>query len=495
MYHLSSSPTDRANYDEAVRNRARECLRSAAAETPIWRINPDKLARHYISLEGLPDSDDPKEAQARYLEAFCSVHAEMLRDAIADALPGDIAKHIQPVRLLWMPDGDALEDIGDAAGYFEDGDGGKEPDGDLLLIPARMCSRDELNAALEAGGEVVEGYKFHYPDAVVIRRRLPSIMMPGKVAVGGWCAYSRACVGYALRREVAEVVCAASIMMEAARNDAEKHIRPTRLLWIRRSDLLELGNAAGHFSDNGKKPDPDGDAWLAPANVFSLEELAAALRAGSELINGYAFLYPHGVVVNRHLPCVTVAGEVEDDRWCGYPALGIGYTLLRDVAEAVCAASIAQAKEEEVAEAIRAASIVIEAVRNDAEKHIRPIQLLSMPRSDLLEELGNAAGRFSNNGKKPDGNLLLAHANVFSSEELAAALAAGGELINGYEFDYPHGVAINRYMPCIAVAGEVADDRWCGYSALGIGYAVQREVAEAVCAASLARVKRVKKEE
>jgi len=112
-----------------------------------------------------------------------------------------------------------------------------------------------------------------------------------------------------------------------------------------------------------------------------------------------------------------------------------------------------------------------------------------MPRSDLLEELGNAAGRFSNNGKKPDGNLLLAPANVFSSEELAAALATGGELIDGYEFDYPHGVAINRYLPCIAVAGEVAEDRWCGYPALGIGYAVQREVAEAVCAASIARAK------
>jgi hypothetical protein len=472
MYHLSSSPTDRANYDEAVRAHARECLRSAATEVPIWRINPDKLARR--TLEGLPASD--KEAEARYLNTFRSVHAEMLRDAIADALPinvGNIAKHIQPCKLLWMPDGDALEDIGDAAGYFEDGFDGKEPDGDLLLIPANMCSRDELNAALEAGGEVVEGHEFYYPDAVVINRRSPRIIAPGKVAVGEWCAYFYASVGYALRREVAEAVCAASIMMEAARNDAEKHIRPTRLLWIRRSDLLEeLGNAAGHFNDNGKKPDPDGDAWLAPANVFSLDELAAALRTGSELINGYAFLYPRGVVTNRYLPCITVAGEVKDDRWCGYPALGIGYTLLRDVAEAVCAASI-----------------VIEAVRNDAEKHIRPIQLLSMPRSDLLEELGNAAGRFSNNGKKPDGNLLLAPANVFSSEEIAAALATGGELIDGYEFDYPHDVAINRYLRCVAVAGEVKDDRWCGYSALGIGYAVQRDVAEAVCAASLARAK------
>jgi hypothetical protein len=348
MYHLSSSPTDRANYDEAVRNRARECLRNAAAEKPIWRINPDKLARDYISLEGLPDSDDPKEAQARYLNTFRSVHAEMLRDAIADALPinvGNIAKHIQPCKLLWMPDGDALEDIGDAAGYFEDGDGGKEPDGDLLLIPARMCSRDELNAALEAGGEVVEGYEFHYPDAVVIRRRLPSIMMPGKVAVGGWCAYSRACVGYALRREVAEAVCAASIMMEAVRNDAEKHIQPARLLWMPGSLLEALGDAARHFRDNGR--DPDGGALYAPADVFSSEKLAAALRAGGAVIDGYSFPYQRGVAINSNLPCVAVAGEVEDDRWCGYPSLGIGYAVWRDVAEAVCAASIARAKEGE----------------------------------------------------------------------------------------------------------------------------------------------------
>ena len=475
MYYPSSSLVD----------RARECLRNAAAEVPIWRINPDKLARR--TLEGLPASD-PKEAETHYLDAFRAVHAEMLRDAIADALPGNIAKHIQPVRLLWMPDGDALEDIGDTAGYFEDGFDGKEPDGDLLLVPADDFSEDELAAALEAGGEVVEGYKFYYPDAVVINRRSPRIIAPGKVAVGGWCAYFYALVGYALRREIAEAVCAASIMMEAAHNDAEKHIRPTRLLWIRRSDLLELGNAAGHFSDNGKKPDPDGDAWLAPANVFSLEELAAALRAGGELINGYAFLYPRGVVVNRHLPCVAVAGEVEDDRWCGYSALGIGYTLLHDVAEAVCAASIAQAKEEEVAEAVCAASIMMKAARNDAEKHIRPTRLLWMPGS-LLEALGDAARHFRDNGRDPDGGALYAPADVFSSEELAVALRAGGAVTDGYSFPYQRGVAINRHLPCVAVAGEVKDDRWCGYPSLGIGYAVWRDVAEAVCAASIARAK------
>jgi len=122
-------------------------------------------------------------------------------------------------------------------------------------------------------------------------------------------------------------------------------------------------------------------------------------------------------------------------------------------------------------------------------KHIQPCKLLWMPDGDALEDIGDAARHFRDNGRDPDGGALYAPANVFSSEELAAARAAGGELIDGYEFDYPHGVAINRYLPCIAVAGEVAEDRWCGYPALGIGYAVQREVAEAVCAASIARAK------
>jgi len=476
--------SDSANHDDAVRAWARECLRNAATEVPIWEINPDKLARRIIEIKDLPASDDPKAAEARCLGAFRAVHAEMLCDAIADALPGDIPKHIQPCKLLWMP-GDSLEALGDAAGYFEDG--GEEPDGDLLLIPAKMCSPDELAAALKAGGKVVEGYEFRYPEAVVIKRRSPRIIAPGKVAVGGWCAYSRAFVGYALRREVAEAVCAASIMMEAVRNDVEKHIRPTRLMWMPLSDLLEkLGNAARHFSDNGKKP--DGDAWLAPANVFSLEDLAAALRAGGELIDGYAFWYPRDVVVNPDMPCIAVAGEVADDGWCGYSALGIGYALRREVAEAVCAASIAQAKEEGVDEAVCAASIMMEAVRNDAEKHIQPTRLLWMSGS-LLEALGDAARHFSDNGKKPDGDAWLAPAKVFSLEDLAAALRAGGELIDGYAFSYPRRVVVKRYMPCIAVAGEVADGRWCGYSSLGTGYALRREVAEAVCAASFARVK------
>ena len=71
------------------------------------------------------------------------------------------------------------------------------------------------------------------------------------------------------------------------------------------------------------------------------------LTAGGAVTDGYSFPYQRGVAINRHLPCVAVAGEVKDDRWCGYPSLGIGYAVWRDVAEAVCAASIARAKEGE----------------------------------------------------------------------------------------------------------------------------------------------------
>jgi len=349
MYYLSKSRSDRVKYDKFVRAYARERLR--AANLRICEIDPVALARRIIKCEGLPETDDPEKARARYLNAFQQVHAKMLRKEIYNAiraLPvdiGDIAKHIQPCKLLWMPDSDSLEDIGDdAAGYFEDGFDGKSPDGDLLLTPVRDFDQAELAAALDVGGEVVKGYAFYYPEAVFINRRSPRIIAPGKVAVDWWCGYYYGHEGYALRREVAEAVCAASIMMEAARDDAKKRIQPCKLLWMPDSLLEALGDAARHFSDNGRKP--DGDAWYAPADAFSPDEIAAAERAGGAVINGYSFPYQRSVAINRRLPCAAVAGEVKDDRWCGYSAIGIGYAVWRDVAEAVCAASIACAQAE-----------------------------------------------------------------------------------------------------------------------------------------------------
>jgi len=213
MYYLSSSLSDRINYDESVRIYAYETMR--AAEVPVWQINPDKLARYCIKLGGLPKSDDPAEARARYIDAFRRTHAEMLRDAIDEAIDeyniGDIDEHIQPVRLLWMPNANSLEALGDAAGHF--GDNGDNPDGDAWLAPANVFTQDELAAAERAGGKVIDGYEFDYPCGVVIDRRMSHIFEPGAVALRGWCGYQIHNVGYALDRNVATAVCAASIAL------------------------------------------------------------------------------------------------------------------------------------------------------------------------------------------------------------------------------------------------------------------------------------------
>jgi len=224
MYYLSSSLADRINFDEVAHAWAYECLR--AAEVPVWEIDPEKLARHNIDLGGLPETDDPEEAEARYIDAFCREHAEMLQDEIDEAinaLPydiGDIAEHIQVVRLLWMPNRDSLEALGDSAGYF--GDNGGDPDGNLWLAPAEIFSDDQIASAERAGGKVIDGYSFLYQRAVVINRYLKCIIEPGCVAIGGWCAYSSwGDVGYALDRNVAIAVCAASIAQAKEEEEEE----------------------------------------------------------------------------------------------------------------------------------------------------------------------------------------------------------------------------------------------------------------------------------
>ncbi len=64
--------------------------------------------------------------------------------------------------------------------------------------------------------------------------------------------------------------------------------------------------------------------------------------------------------------------------------------------------------------------------------------------------------------------------SAFKPRDLGAALDAGGKVVNGYELSWG------------MMTGEVAAGGWCGYSALGVGYALRREVAEVVCAASIA---------
>ena len=225
MYYLSSSLSDRINYDESVRAWARECLR--AAEVPVWKIDPDRLARHNIDLEGLPETDDPEEAEARYIDAFRRAHAEMLCDEIEDTISEiellgdvDIDKHIQQIQLLQMPNEESLAALGDAAGHF--GDNGGDPDGDLWLAPADAFSPDELATAIAAGGKVIDGYKFDYPRGVVINRRMSYIVVPGAVALRGWCAYQIDGLGYALDRNVATAVCAASIARAKEEEEEEE---------------------------------------------------------------------------------------------------------------------------------------------------------------------------------------------------------------------------------------------------------------------------------
>jgi len=223
MYYLSSSLSDRINYDEAARAYARECMRGA--EMPIREIDPVTLARHVIALEGLPETDDPEEAEARFIDAFIAEHAEMLRDEIDDAIDeydvGDIEAHVRPCRLLWMPNADSLEALGDAAGYF--GDNGGDPAGDLWLAPAEIFSDDQIASAVRAGGKVIDGYAFPYPSGVDIDRYMQCIIEPGCVAIGGWCAYSSwGDVGYALDRNIATAVCAASIAQAKEEEEEEE---------------------------------------------------------------------------------------------------------------------------------------------------------------------------------------------------------------------------------------------------------------------------------
>jgi len=225
MYYLSSSLSDRINYDESVRAWARECLR--AAEVPVWKIDPDRLARHNIDLEGLPETDDPEEAEARYIDAFRRAHAEMLCDEIEDTISEiellgdvDIDKHIQQIQLLQMPSEESLEALGDAAGHFSDNGG--DPDGDLWLAPAKYFKPNELAAAIAAGGKVIDGYAFRYPRVVVINRRMSYIVVPGAMALRGWCGYQIDDVGYALDRNVATAVCAASIARAKEEEEEEE---------------------------------------------------------------------------------------------------------------------------------------------------------------------------------------------------------------------------------------------------------------------------------
>ena len=186
MYKLSSSLADRIRFDEEAFAYARECIR--AAEIPIQDIDPVALARHVIELEGLPANDDPEEAEARFVDAFCTVYTEMLRDAVA--------KRIHEIHLIEMPNRESLALLGDAAKNFDGAEG------DLLLAPTRFFSPRAEIAAFKAGGGSIFGYAFDYPCSVTLE----------EAGTGKWCAYPERGIGYALRRDIAEAVCIASML-------------------------------------------------------------------------------------------------------------------------------------------------------------------------------------------------------------------------------------------------------------------------------------------
>ena len=205
MYKLSSSLYDRIRLEEVARAKVREYLRDA--DIPVWQIDPNELAHRVIAL-GLPLSDDPAKAKTCCIDACRRLHAKMLRDAISAHLGGNI-EHVRPVQLLLIPE--SLEDLGDIADNFTDGYwGDDDPDGDLLLYPTICFNRADLAVALDAGAKVVHGYEFAYP------RSVSNDALPR-----GWCGYRTARKGYALQRDVASVIWAASVMREIRRNNGD----------------------------------------------------------------------------------------------------------------------------------------------------------------------------------------------------------------------------------------------------------------------------------
>jgi len=110
--------------------------------------------------------------------------------------PPDIIMRVRDEQLLWIPDDEALEALGGAAAQF-----GGWDDSDIWVAPASLFSAGQIATALAAGGKVVRGYSFYYP------RRVPLLYEAGIVE---WCGDAGAKIGFALRREVAEAVRAAS---------------------------------------------------------------------------------------------------------------------------------------------------------------------------------------------------------------------------------------------------------------------------------------------
>jgi len=104
-------------------------------------------------------------------------------------------------------------------------------------------------------------------------------------------------------------------------------------------------------------------------------------------------------------------------------------------------------------------------------------ELLLMPNCESIAVFGDSyKAQYFN---WADGDLLLFLTSAFSDSERAAALKAGGKIIRGYTFEYF----------CSVSPKKVGAHGWCACSRRGIGFALMREVAEAVHKASYAAFK------
>jgi len=125
-------------------------------------------------------------------------------EVIAELLE-DVDGRIHRVQLLWMPDDESLSALGDdiCAIFGADKDGliADEIDGDSFLSPVERFSDEQIAAALEAGGELLWGYEFDYPQRVI---------RPWDMRLHDWWGDVARGVAYALWFDVAVVVCAAS---------------------------------------------------------------------------------------------------------------------------------------------------------------------------------------------------------------------------------------------------------------------------------------------
>jgi len=105
-------------------------------------------------------------------------------------------------------------------------------------------------------------------------------------------------------------------------------------------------------------------------------------------------------------------------------------------------------------------------------------QLLRMPNKASLAIFGDSYKAQYFNWR--DGDMLLALQYAFSDSEIEAALAAGGEIVTGYSFEYYGFVSVKS----IGFGG------WCACLWQGMGFALSREIAETVSAVSRAEFKK-----